>query len=62
VTLKLISIDRGEPGAPPVIGVDFFQIQVRSAGVLIAQGVGTLDEGNIQAHTPGTLKQKKTAN
>jgi hypothetical protein len=61
VTLQLISIDRGEPGAPPVIGVDFFQIQVLSGTTVIAQGVGTLDHGNIQAHTPGSFKEKKTA-
>jgi hypothetical protein len=61
VTLKLISIDRGEPGSPPVIGVDFFQVQVFSAGVLVAQGVGTLDEGNIQAHTPGSFRERKTS-
>jgi hypothetical protein len=63
VTLEFISIDRGEPGSPPVIGVDFFQIQVFGAGgVLLAQGVGTLDHGNIQAHTPGSFRERKTAN
>jgi hypothetical protein len=63
VTLKFISIDRGEPGAPPVTGVDFFEIEVYGAGsVLLAQGVGTLDEGNIQAHTPGGFRERKTAN
>jgi hypothetical protein len=62
VTFTLISIDRGEPGAPPVTGVDFFQITVMSGGNVVAQGVGTLDEGNIQAHTPGSFREKKTAN
>jgi hypothetical protein len=49
-----IWIDRGEPGAPPVIGVDFFSITVTdpTGMVVLAQAVGTLDEGNIQAHTP----------
>src|SRR5207244_274574 len=62
VTFTLVSIDRGEPGAPPVTGVDFFQITVMSGSSVVAQGVGTLDEGNIQAHTPGSFKEKKTAN
>ena len=62
VTFRLVSIDRGEPGSPPVIGVDFFQITVLSAGVVVAQGVGTLDHGNIQAHTPGSFREKKTNN
>jgi hypothetical protein len=62
VTFTLISIDRGEPGAPPVTGVDFFQITVMSGGNVVAQGVGTLDEGNIQAHTPGSFREKKSAN
>jgi len=60
VTFDLASIDRGEPGAPPVIGIDFFEITVRQAGTVIATGVGTLDHGNIQAHTPGSFREKKT--
>jgi hypothetical protein len=64
VTLKLVSIDRGEPGAPPVTGIDFFQIEVRDAvtHALVASGVGTLDEGNIQAHSPGAFKESKANN
>jgi hypothetical protein len=54
-TAEFILIDRGEPGSPPVTGVDFYQIQVRPFGlpIALAEGVGTLDEGNIQAHSPG---------
>ncbi|MDP9182809.1 MAG: hypothetical protein M3P04_08565, partial [Actinomycetota bacterium] len=63
VTLKWISIDRGEPGSPPVTGTDVFDITVLSAtGTILAQGIGTLDEGNIQAHTPGSFRERKTAN
>lgn len=57
VTVKWISIDRGEPGAPPVIGVDYFEVQLIAVGVVIARGVGTLDHGNIQAHTPGSVRR-----
>lgn len=62
VQIQWVSIDRGEPGGPPVIGVDFFQIKVRSAGLVVAQGVGTLDHGNIQAHSPGSLRKRVTNN
>ena len=62
VQIDWVSIDRGEPGSPPVIGVDYFEIRVRSAGLTVAQGIGTLDHGNIQAHTPGSFRQKKTPN
>lgn len=63
VRLTWQSIDRGEPGSPPVTGIDFFKIRVfNAAGALIWEGVGTLDHGNIQAHTPGSFKEKKTPN
>lgn len=62
VQIDWVSIDRGEPGSPPVIGVDFFEIRVRAGGLTVGQGVGTLDHGNIQAHTPGSFRQKKTPN
>ncbi len=60
VTMKFFKIDRGEPGAPPVIGVDFFEIHVKNAaGMEIATGVGTLDTGNVQAHSPGPKMQTR---
>jgi len=62
VQVEWVSIDRGEPGAPPVIGIDEFEITVRSAGMVLAQGVGTLDHGNIQAHTPGPFNKRVTPN
>ena len=64
VTTTFVRIDRGEPGAPPVIGVDYFEIHIRNAaGIEIATAYGTLDHGNIQAHTPGqTMRMKKVQN
>jgi len=54
-TAEFILIDRGEPGSPPVTGVDVYQIEVRPFGlpIALAEGCCTLDEGNIQAHSPG---------
>ena len=51
--MEFTLIDRGEPGSPYVTGVDYFQIQPKSSTVAPPRGDGTLDEGNIQAHTPG---------
>jgi hypothetical protein len=69
VSARFHVIDRGEPGSPPVIGVDYFHIRtgpsalfdVRPAlpmdsPLFLASGFGTLDEGNNQAHTPGNTK------
>lgn len=60
---EFIVIDRGEPGGPPVIGVDFFSIRVTDPlGVVpLAEGVGTLDHGNNQAHTPGGQFRSRAA-
>ena len=56
--------DRGEPGAPPVRGVDLYEIYVclgeTRAGCtnshldpdVIYSGSQTLDHGNVQAHSP----------
>jgi hypothetical protein len=51
--MEFTLIDRGEPGAPYITGVDYFQIQPKSSTIAPPRGDGTLDEGNIQAHTPG---------
>lgn len=52
VNVEFILIDRGEPGAPPVTGVDFFSIRVFQGPVTFFNAVGSLDHGNVQAHTP----------
>ena len=64
VSARFHVIDRGEPGSPPVIGVDYFHIRTGPAALFagpglpptappfLAVGFGTLDHGNNQAHTP----------
>lgn len=49
---EFILIDRGEPGSPPVTGVDVYQIRVFIGVVEVGNGCCTLDHGNIQAHSP----------
>lgn len=58
---EFILVDRGEPGSPPVTGIDVYQIRVFVGVAEIANGCCTLDHGNIQAHSPqGQTAQQGT--
>ena len=51
VRAEWVRIDRGEPGSPDVIGIDYFEIYVFDANdQVVAYGTGTFDMGNKQAH------------